>query len=166
MNALRLVLCFSCAPLLVPAGFSADARPETHRVTALAFLTGDWRSRPDADGRVAEEHFSRPEGGVMLSTGREFVNGKCVFFDLVVFAEDANGSLVLTPHPKGRRSEHSFPLVAYDAAAKRVVFENTAHDFPKSFAYELVEPDHLRITLTGEIKGEIATEVYELYRTP
>jgi hypothetical protein len=70
----------------------------------------------------------------------------------------------LIPHPSGKRSPHLFPLVKFEVAAKRVTFENKEHDFPKMFTYELAEPDHLRITLTGEIKGKTSSEVYDLRR--
>ena len=57
-----------------------------------------------------------------------------------------------------------FPLVKLETAANRAVFENQAHDFPKTFAYELTAPDRLRITLAGERKGRPATEVFDLTR--
>ncbi len=138
--------------------------PKSDSVVQLAFLTGHWRGTA-ADGHAAEELVSAPEGGVMLSAGREFENGKCVFFDLVVFTEKA-GVLTLIPHPNGLLSRHVFPNTSIDAAAKRAVFENPAHDFPKKFVYELVTPDRLRITLTGEIKGKPAEDVFELKRVP
>ena len=132
-------------------------------VAQLAFLTGHWRGTA-ADGHAAEEIISTPEGGVLLCTGREFERGKCVFFDLVVFVEKA-GVLTLIPHPNGKLSPHTFPATS-DATAKRAVFENAAHDFPKKFVYELIAPDHLRITLTGTIKGESAEDVFDLKRVP
>jgi hypothetical protein len=154
-----IVLVFSFAAIAAGAATGVPTG-----VAALAFLTGHWRGTLP-DGRVAEEVCTTPEGGVLLSAGREFADGKCVFFDLVVFAEK-DGTVVLTPHPFGRRSEHAFPLVALDAAARRAVFENLEHDFPKRFVYELVAADRLRITLTGEMKGQAATEVYNLTRVP
>ena len=133
-------------------------------VAQLAFLAGAWRGT-STSGATAEEIISKPEGGVMLSTGREFQGGKCVFYDLVVFTEK-DGAVILIPHPNGRRSPRTFPLVTLDSAAKRVTFENKEHDFPKTFVYELVAPDRLRLTLTGEMKGQAAKEVYDLRRSP
>lgn len=137
---------------------------EKSGVAQLAFLAGSWRGT-SSSGATAEELISKPEGGVMVSAGREFKDGKCVFYDLVVFAEK-DGAVILIPHPNGRRSPRSFPLTALDAAAKRATFENREHDFPKTFVYELVGPDRLRLTLSGEMKGQPATEVYDLRRSP
>ena len=81
----------------------------------------------------------------------------------MVFAEK-DGAVTLIPHPNGKRSAHTFPLVKSEATAKRATFENKEHDFPKIFIYELVAPDRLRITLTGDQKGQPAKEVYDLQR--
>ncbi len=135
---------------------------EKSTVASLAFLAGTWRGS-SSSGATAEEIFSAPEGGVLLSVGREFKGGKCVFFDLVTFTEK-DGVVQLIPHPNGRRSPRAFPLVQLEAAANRATFENKEHDFPKKFVYELVAPDHLRITLAGEMKGKAAQETYDLKR--
>jgi hypothetical protein len=129
-------------------------------VTQLSFLTGLWQGTAPG-GRTAEELISTGEGGVMLSAGREFKDGKCVFFDLVVFAEKA-GKLVLIPHPNGKVSKDVFPATTVDGMKKRAVFENPAHDFPKVFVYEIVDGARLRITLRGEMQGKPVEEVYEL----
>lgn len=141
---------------------AATLAQEKSSVTQLAFLTGHWRGT-STSGATAEEIISAPEGGVMLSAGREFQGGKCIFFDLVAFTEK-DGAVQLIPHPNGRRSPRTFPLVQLDAQAKRATFENKEHDFPKTFVYELVAPDRLRITLTGEMKGQPGSETYELQR--
>ncbi len=136
---------------------------EKTTVAQLAYLTGTWRGT-STSGNTAEEVVTSSEGGVLLSAGREFRDGRCVFFDLVVFMEK-DGVLTLIPHPSGKRSADVFPLTKFDGAAKRATFENRAHDFPKSFTYELTAPDRLRITLTGDVKGQTVSEVYELQRT-
>ena len=157
-NPLRLGFALAAA-LAFASVAPAQEKPA---VAQLAFLAGSWRGT-SSSGTAAEELISTPEGGVMLSAGREFQGDKCVFFDLVTFTEK-DGAVVLTPHPNGRRSPHAFPLVKFEAAAKRATFEHKEHDFPKTFVYELVAPDRLRITLTGDQKGQPATEVYDLQR--
>lgn len=154
----RSLLAFVAAATLA----STAVAQEKPSVASLAFLTGSWGGT-SSSGATAEEIFSTAEGGVLLSAGREFQGGKCVFFDLVVFTEK-DGVLSLTPHPNGQRSPHVFPLVKFEAGAKRTTFENKANSFPKTFTYELTAPDRLRITLTGEMKGQPMTETYDLQR--
>ena len=144
------------------AAATAFCAQEKLSVASLAFLTGSWRGT-SSSGATAEELISTAKGGVMLCAGREFQGGKCIFYDLVVFAEQA-GAVLLIPNPNGKRSADTFPLVAFDAPGQRATFENLQHDFPKKFVYELVAADHLRITLTGDQKGQPATEVYDLQR--
>jgi len=135
---------------------------EKTAVAQLGFFSGSWRGT-SSSGAAAEELISAPEGGVIVSAGREFQNGKCTFYDLVVFAEK-DGAVILIPHPNGKRSADVFPLVKLEAGAKRALFENPQHDFPRTFTYELTAPDHLRITLAGVMKGQPATEVYDFQR--
>jgi hypothetical protein len=135
---------------------------EKFTVASLAFFAGTWRGT-SSSGAAAEEIISAPEGGVMVSAGREFKGGKCIFYDLVVFTEK-DGAVSLIPHPNGKRSADAFPLVQLEATAKRATFENPEHAFPRTFTYELVAPDHLRITLAGEMKGKPANETYDLQR--
>ena len=146
-----------------PATTPAPTAP-TATLAQLAFLTGSWRGT-STSGTTAEEVISTPEGGVMLSAGREFKDGRCVFFDLVAFTEK-NGAITLIPHPNGKRSPRTFPLASFDPTAKRARFENLEHDFPKTFTYELVATDRLRITLTGDQKGQPFTETFDLRRVP
>lgn len=78
-----------------PSTTHAPEKPATTTLFQLAFLTGTWRGT-STRGTTAEEVISTPEGGVMLSTGREFKHGQCVFFDLVAFIEK-NGAITLIP---------------------------------------------------------------------
>jgi len=157
------LLPHSSFALVVAVAFaSIAAAQEKFSVAQLAFITGSWRGT-SSSGTTAEELTSTPEGGVLVSAGREFKNGKCVFYDLIVFTEK-EGAVILTPHPNGKRSADVFPLVKLDAGAKRATFENPAHDFPRTFTYELLAPDRLRITLAGDMKGQPATEVFDLQR--
>ncbi len=153
-------------PLFYALVFARSALPAAAQdkltIATVSFLTGHWRGMT-TDGREAEEIYSSSEGGVLVGASREFSKGKCVFYDLEVFSEK-DGTIVLTPHPAGRKSPHSFPLLATETRNNRAVFENTEHDFPKRFVYELVGPDKLRITLTGLQKGKDTIEVYELLR--
>lgn len=151
---LSLLACRPAARAADPSAASPGAG-----VAQLAFLTGTWHGATSS-GRTADEVISSTEGGVMVSAGREFKDGRCVFFDLSVFAEKA-GVLTLQPYPNGKISKDAFPATSLDVTAKRVVFENPAHDFPKKFVYE-VKGDRLKITLSGEMKGKMVEEVFDL----
>lgn len=122
------------------------------RVADLAFLTGTWRGEAST-GLAAEELISAPRGGVMLAAAREFRDGRCVFYDLVVFAE-REGWVELRPYPMGRPSPHVFPLVALDAGQRRVEFHNPANDFPQTFIYVVGDEGVLEVILRGGEREE------------
>lgn len=154
LGRMKTPLALLCA-LVLPV-FAADPP----KIDSLAFLAGNWRGT-NSEGGVADEIYSAPEGGMIVGVGREFDKGRCVFYDLEVFAETKDG-IVLTPHPNGKKSPRSFPLVAAESTASKAVFENKEHDFPKRFVWELTPTGELRITLSGERKGQPHTEVFTL----
>lgn len=159
------------APAIVLAALVALGASPAHGASApeaaigvadLGWLAGTWRGSTPA-GRTIETTYTPPEGGVVLGTSKEFnADGRCVFFDLEHFALK-DGALTLTPHPAGKRSPDSFPLVAFDRTARRATFANRAHDWPQQFDYARESPNRLVIVLSGPNKaGGTRTERYEL----
>lgn len=149
----RLLLC------TVALVSSLAAQP---KIDSLAFLAGQWRGTNN-EGQPADEIYAL-EGGLIVGFGREFDKaGKCVFYDLEVFAETPTG-LVFKPHPMGKPAGFDFPLVVAESGPNKAVFVNEKNSFPKRFVWELVGPDELRITLSGERKSQPYTEVFQLKR--
>ena len=62
---------------------------------------------------------------------------------------EREGTLRMTPFPSGKKSVE-FTLATLDVPAKRVVFENLAHDFPSRFIYQRVDEQRLRIVIEGQ----------------
>jgi hypothetical protein len=76
-----------------------------------------------------------------------------------------DGRIIFQPFPNGVKSPSSFPLVTFDALARRAVFENREHDFPQVFIFEQPALDALKITLQGPGKeGTTKSIVYEFRR--
>jgi len=140
-TAFALVLTLACGNLFAEGTLLSD----------LGWLAGHWIGSTES-GTVYESHYSDPTGGLIVSAHKEIRNGRAVSADFEMFFVK-DGRIVFHPSPNGRKSEHSFPLVDYDALARRAVFENREHDFPQVFIYEQSAPDQLRITLEGPGKG-------------
>jgi hypothetical protein len=133
------------------------------KLADLGWLAGHWRGTLK-NGATFETHYTGPEGGLIASVSKEVKKGRAVSFELEIFSEK-DGNLIYQPHPNGKKSEHAFPLLAYDAAAKRAVFENKAHDYPQSFTFHLAAPDNLVITLSGPGKDGKPHDIrYDLKR--
>ncbi len=132
-------------------------------LTDLAWFAGHWRGTL-ANGATFETHYTGAEGGMIASVSKEVRKGRVVAFELEIFFEK-DGQLIYQPHPNGKKSEHAFPLLSYDSAARRAVFENKEHDYPQTFTFQQPAPDSLVITLSGPGKdGQKKDSVYALKR--
>ncbi len=120
-----LVTALVCQPQ--PASGQAGALPA---MSGLAWLAGSWAG---ADGGVQhEEHWTAPRGGSMVGVHRTIRDGRMAGFEFLRI-EERDGVLVYLAMPNGRSPATAFPLKSL--AGERVVFENTAHDFPQRVIY-------------------------------
>ena len=110
-------------------------------VDELSWMSGCWRQ--EAAGRVADEMWMAPAGGVMLGVNRTVASGRTVSYEFMRIHDD--GGLTFTAKPSGQ-NEASFKMLK--RGAREIVFENPAHDFPQRVMYRL-END----TLIGRIEG-------------
>lgn len=115
------------AGLATPTSGSAQS---DDGIDAVAFLAGCWAGQMGSlDMR---EQWTEAEGGVMLGTTRYFRDGVLADFEFAMLVEE-DGRAVLWPYPRGKRSEHGFPLERVEGS--EYVFENLAHDFPVRIIY-------------------------------
>ena len=118
--------------------------PKGARVdSSLAWLAGHW-SNGERDNRV-EELWMEPRGGAMLGMHRDFRNGKFVFFEFLRIVEDSLG-VAYVAQPKGRAPTR-FGLI--EQGERKVVFENTAHDYPQRILYWVDEKGLLHARTEG-----------------
>jgi hypothetical protein len=115
-------MLFSCVPLAC----AADAV----QLASLKWLAGSWQLEKPT-GKVIDEHWMAPAGGVMLGMSRTVANGKTVSFEFVRI-EQRGDSLVYVAQPEGRPATE-FKLES--ATENDVLFANLQHDFPKKIRY-------------------------------
>lgn len=113
------------ASVFAPMAGAQSAEP---RIDSLQWMAGHWIERR-ASGD-AEEVWLAPRGGVMLAVSRTLRQGR-VDFEFLRIAE-ADGRLTYFASPRGRPP---VPFAAVESAAERIVFENSAHDFPQRISY-------------------------------
>jgi hypothetical protein len=119
MRVLALVSCFV---------FSVSAAPALADEPEFSWLAGHWRS--ESDGRVSEEVWMMPEGGLMTGMGRTIRDGRAVSFEFLYIATGADAAYYAQP---GGRPPVRFGLVSQDGDS--AVFENPEHDFPQRIEY-------------------------------
>ena len=140
-----LLLTVSLTP--APAQAS-DPAAESPGVEVLAWLTGCWASHEG--GRLSEECWLHPAGGMMLGVNRT-VSGEKAAFEFLRIAQHGDG-LAYLASPGGHREPTPFALVEH--ADGRAIFANPEHDFPQRLTYELGDDGVLVVTVEAQSDGE------------
>jgi hypothetical protein len=131
------------AALLLAALAAGDGA----RIEQAGWLQGCWQMA--AEGRVVEEQWMAPAGGVMLGMGRTVRDGKLVEYESVVLREE-DGKLAYEAHPSGQPSA-VFLSKTLDESS--VVFENPTHDYPQRVGYRR-DGDALLAWIDGTANGK------------
>lgn len=137
--------------LLLSSPVHADTTPpiiETPALNQLAWLAGHWHG--GSEGRVTEEIWLPPAGGLMLGLNRDMGETGQAFFEYLRLEQTAEG--VFYRASPGGGDATSFKLV--ECSGSRAVFENKAHDFPQRITYQLTAPDTLTVTISGAVNGK------------
>lgn len=113
----------------------------------VAWLQGCWQATSGQS--TVDEQWMAPRGSNMLMMGRTVRDGQLVEYEVVVLRED-NGTLVYDAHPSGQASALFRATTATNAS---VLFENPAHDFPRTIGYRLERPDTLLAWVEGPSGG-------------
>jgi len=152
---MRLILAAGLLAMTTTS-LATQARPE---IEQLAWMAGCWRE--ESGGRVADEIWMGPAGGVMLGMNRTIAGGRVASTEFMQIREDA-GRIVFIAKPSGQ-AETSFPLLK--SAAREVVFENRAHDFPNRVIYR-VDGETLVGRIEGTRNGKPQSIDYPMRRVP
>lgn len=174
MNKAKMTAAFAFAVLLTAClnRLSADeAKDNTDATTnavatapkvaieQLGFLAGNWIGT--FPGGRWESAYTTPEGGMILSSSKEFRGDRVVMIEFEHFMT-IEGEVVLTPYPFGKKSSTTFKLTEFDEAKKRVVFANPEHDFPNTIIYERTKPNELVIQVIGTMRGKEVNQTMTL----
>ncbi|MEO8586308.1 MAG: DUF6265 family protein [Acidobacteriota bacterium] len=136
--------------LLVPAATSLGEGPKAD-IASLAWLSGAWGG--DDAGMFNEETWLPPKAGSMLAVHRDVKGGKTVGFEFLRI-EERDGSLVYIASPEGKPPT---PFKLVESGAKRAVFENETHDFPRRVLY-FREGETLHARIEGTRGGKPAAK--------
>jgi hypothetical protein len=116
----------------------------------LVWMAGSWAMREG--GKLSEEHWTSPAGGMMLGVHRDVEGGKAAFEFLRI--EEKDGKVTYLASPQGRPATR-FELI--ESAAQRAVFANPEHDFPQRILYWR-EGESLCAAVEGPSNGETVSE--------
>lgn len=113
-------------------------------IAQVSWIGGTWIGTTQSS--AAEERWTPPAGGSMLSVARTLRDGRMTGFEFLCISE-RQGTLVYSAMPNGRMPATDFVLTAIDETS--ATFENPAHDFPKKIRYALRNDGSLEATVSG-----------------
>jgi hypothetical protein len=123
--------------------------PAKATIGDLAWLGGAWVGTRGAEGATSiEERWGPPLGGAMLAVSRTVTRGKMSAFEFLRIVE-RDSALIYIAQPGGAAPTE---FVLTELGAKRAVFENPRHDYPKRIVYELSSEGGLTASI-GFTKG-------------
>lgn len=128
-------------------------------VEALGWLAGHWRM--EKAGRVIDEQWMAPAGGVMLGMSRTVAKGKVVEHEFIQLRTGPGGEVFYVALPS-RQKEATFKASAVGPG--RAVFENPEHDFPRRITYALQSDGALLATIEGPGADGATRKVEFAYR--
>jgi hypothetical protein len=155
-DILLRVRLLAVATLLVSCAAPRAQTTISGPLAPVAFIAGHWRSD---DG--VEEQWTAPSGGMMLGVGRVVKDERVVFFEFLRI-ESREGKIVYVAQPRGG-SATEFTLAK--STVDDVVFENPAHDFPRTIEYRLANGT-LTTRVEGIENGKPLTETVSMRRVP
>ena len=126
--------------MLVAAGASST-------IDQVSWLQGCWQL--ESGGRVVEEQWMVPRGGVMLGMGRTVRDDKLVEYESVILREQ-DGRLAYEAHPSGQPSA---VFTSASVSQSTVIFENPTHDYPQRVGYQR-DGDSLLAWIDGTANGK------------
>lgn len=102
----------------------------------ISWLVGNWAGTRGTGGTISfEERWTPPKGGSMFAISRTVNRERLSAFEYLRIVE-RDGGLVYIAQPNGGAATE---FVMTELTAKRAVFDNPRHDYPRRIVYELGE---------------------------
>jgi len=150
MKTLLLISIITALFLLSGPIHSETPTPAAEKPTLnqLSWLAGHWQG--GSQGRLTEEIWLPPAGGLMLGLNRDVSQDGKAFFEFLRLEQTDEGIFYHASPGGGETTSFKMTECSRDKAA----FENKAHDFPQRITYLLTGPDSLKVTIEGDVKGK------------
>jgi hypothetical protein len=141
--------------------FAPEPPTATAKIESARWLSGTWEMQ--ASGRTITEHWMPPAGGKMLGMSRTVASGRTVEYEFVLLREDEDGGLSYVAKPSGQAGA-TFKLIK--VTSTELVFENPAHDFPKTIFYTVKNETNLVAAIEGRKNGKTRRIEFHYFKSP
>ena len=149
---LAMVMAAALAAAQAAQGAQAAQSAKAPGVEGLAWMAGMWTG--EKDGVQMEEMWTDTRGGALLGLHRDVKGGRMVSWEFLRIAPTPDGVAYFA-------SPRSAPPTAFrlvEAADKRAVFENKAHDFPQRILYWIDAAGAMHARIEGPQDGKTVSE--------
>ena len=143
----------------LPAGGVEPAAAAPNPVVGLAWLAGSWTGTQD--GVASEETWTSPEGGGLVGMHKDVAGGRMISFEFFRIGPADGGGIAYFASPEGAPPT---PFRLVELSDRRVVFENSTHDFPQRILYWLDTQGRLHARIEGALDGQPAAEEWRWTR--
>ena len=110
--------------------------PAKATISDLSWMSGNWAGTRGTSGQIGfEERWSPPKGGSMFAVSRTVNRDRLSAFEFLRIVE-RDGGLVYVAQPNGGTPTE---FVMTEFSAKKAVFDNPRHDYPRRITYELTD---------------------------
>ncbi|MES1167864.1 MAG: DUF6265 family protein [Oleiharenicola lentus] len=145
--------------MLSVAADAADQPAPAAAIERLSWLPGHWRM--EKAGRVVDEQWMAPSGGMMLGMARTVAKGRVLEYEFVLIREGPAGELSYVAQPSGQK-EATFKCLSLTDT--EIVFENKEHDFPQRIGYRLLPDGALVAYIEGPGKDGATKRIEYPYK--
>jgi hypothetical protein len=143
--------------LIASAAFTGEKQPV---ITDFSWLTGDWETT-FRDARI-EEHWGRPDGGMMMGMGRTVRGEKTTTFEYLRVEARPDGIFYVAHLGGGPATD--FKLASWDGT--EAVFVNPGHaDHLKKIIYRKIPDGSMTARIEGEDKGKAFSQEWHFQRS-
>ena len=153
-------LTLAAVPIAVLLARSPIALAQAANTPAerLAWMAGCWESR--APGRLVEEYWMRPNGGMLIGMSRTVVRDTLREHEALLIRR-VGDRLVYDATPSGQK-QTLFPAVY--VTGDSAMFELPEHDFPQRIGYVRRGADSLVAWIEGTMNGKVRRIPYAYTR--
>lgn len=157
MRIFVLPILLTAISVLTLGGCDEPASPPIDGLSfPLERLAGKWQDM-NRDNAFYEE-WNQMDGSSLSGTGYVMSSSDTVFIErLEIKPIDSDLYYIVGLSSNQRDETVKFKMT--EATAKRIVFENPQHDFPKKITYELMPDSGLQVHLNGHEAGQY-TEIH------
>ncbi len=147
------------AGLSLAAALPCRSNPKLGGCADLAWLEGSWSGAKN--GVQMEEHWTSAAGDGLVGMHKDVKDGRMVSVEFFRIGPNSAGIPTYFASPNAAPPT---PFAAIEFGAKRVVFENLAHDFPQRVLYWLGADGALHARIEGTLNGAMQSEEWSWSR--